>query len=217
MTTRNLYLIVSMGGTASTNLIAWVAQRTLTNCPRNSEGLPAPGPGSNPKGLKHRVAPPAPDDSYLPEGTRIHRALFVWDSPYHVVPSLFRRSIAEGHAIAITGRAPTHNNDLDEFLSLRHDSFGFHGQFYNWTNLPARYPRLIVRFSALWDRVGEILTFLDLDEAHAEQFPPDNRSQRDSSFERLGRSQQEGLMAIYAGLDAAMQSYPDIKYIPASS
>ena len=145
-----------MGATASTNLINWFSQRLHTNCAFNSEGLSQVGPGSNPNGLKHRLVPPLPDDPYLQIGGRISRAMFIWDSPYQIIPSLFSRRIAEGHAIAITGKCPEHGNELDDFVVLRQDSFRFYNQFFSWTNMPACYPRLIVKFPALWANLDEV-------------------------------------------------------------
>lgn len=213
---RDLRLISSMGGTASTSLIGWCAGRTATNCPQNSEGLPAPGPGANPRGLKHRISPPRADDPYLPSGAAIKGAVFLFDSPYRVVPSLFRRRIAEGHAIAITGNDPGHHNDLDAFAKAGTDSFGFHDQFHNWTTVSAPYPRLIVRFDALWDFVPELLEFLEIDAVHARTFILDSRGLRRSSFEGMSPTQREALKAVYAELHARMLEYPDLNLIPAT-
>ena len=212
----DLTLISSMGATASTNFIGWCARRLETNCQYNSEGLPAPGPGANPKGLKHRISPPSSDDPYVPRGAIIKRAVFIFDSPYNIIPSLFNRRIAHGHAIAITGKNPGHNNDIGRFADQNNDSFGFHEQFFNWTVASTSYSRLIVRFDAIWDFVPEILEFLEIGMDQKAYFLPDRRVQRKSSLRDISCGQRRAIKSIYADLHTRIMEYPDLNLIPAT-
>ena len=153
-----MILITSMGGCASTSVIGWSSRRIKCNCPLNSEGLVKAGAGSNPRGLKHRSSPPNQSDEYLRKENSfnrddinsgpISRAVFLYDNPHSMILSLFRRSIAMGHAMAVTGKKPPHSNDLQTFLDVGEDTFGFMEQFNNWTNknLSCGYPRLLVKF-----------------------------------------------------------------------
>lgn len=202
-----------MGGCGSTELIAWVAQHIECNCPMNSEGLPKPGPGSNWKGLKHRMRPPAVDDQYLPHGKSIDRGLFLFDSPYRIIPSLFRRKIAVGHAIAITGARPRHENDLDRFLEDGVDSFGFLEQFSSWCGMSDRpgYPCMLLKASSIWSHTSELLAFLGVPTRAAVSFPAER--QRQSSFAQLSDFQKEKMRSIYAALNERVTSTHDIQVI----
>lgn len=201
-----------MGGCGSTGFIAWASRRLDCNCPLNSEGLPAPGPGSNVKGLKHRISPPLLDDPYLPDGKRIEKCIFLFDSPFQIIPSLFRRRIAVGHAIAITGQCPKHNNDIDRFLEAGTDSFGFDKQFKQWSESRAtEYPILLVRSSEIWSHLSEVLEFLELSPAQKKAFPP--KRERNSSFENFSAGQQTRMMEIYGGLDAKINGAESLRRI----
>jgi len=206
-------LIASMGGCGSTSFISWFGKRIDCNCPYNSEGLARPGPGSNVKGLKHRISPPAGNDPWLPTEKTIERAVFLFDSPYDVVPSLFRREIAVGHAIAITGRRPGHGNSLEKFVQAETDSFGFESQFNNWTDPAAHvaYPRLIIRASEIWSHLKEVLEFLGIPLSHEAEFP--SRSSRHSSFGGLTDFQQAGLKCIYSRLHDQIACQPQLSIL----
>lgn len=201
-----------MGGCGSTNFISWFSRRIDCNCPYNSEGLPKPGPGANPLGLKHRMSPPTPDDPVLQEGKRIEKALFLFDSPYDIIPSLFRRKIAVGHAIAITGTRPDHDNDLDKFLDAGVDSFGLMEQFSNWASLQnAPYPRLLVRSSDIWSQLPFLFNFLDIDANYMPSFP--GRKERQSSFCAMSKSRQLKLIEIYQQLNQLIVELGILKLI----
>ena len=218
-----MILISSMGGCASTSLLGWFSKRTECNCPLNSEGIRKRGPGANPRGLKHRPTPPASDDKYLLRENSfnrsdirvgpIDRALFVYDSPYVMIPSLFRRRIAKGHAIAITGNRPAHNNTLENFLELGDDSFGFYRQFESWTKYDEKrnYRRLIVHFSALWEYTDYILEFLVMDEKYLKEFP--RKRPRVDRFAELDEQSQLKLIFIYKELDDKMKKFPKVAVI----
>lgn len=195
-----MIIVSSMGGCGSTSFIAWFRRHIDCNCPYNSEGLPNPGPGANVKGLKHRIKPPDESDKYLPDGKKIERALFLYDSPYDIIPSLFRRRIAVGHAVAITGKRPTHENNLDDFITLGKDSFGFNEQFQNWSNpsIKKSYQRLIVRSSRIWSHLDVIGEFLAISEDSMKAFP--QKHLRKSSFTALSLSQSDGIKHIYGNL-----------------
>ena len=100
---------------------------------------------SNPKGFKHRITPPESDDKYLLKENsfnrddlnygNINRAMFIYDDPINIVPSLFNRKIATGHAIAVSGKRPTHNNSIEKFLDLKIDSFELNQQWNNWSDI----------------------------------------------------------------------------------
>ena len=218
-----MVLISSMGGCASTSLIHWFSQRTKCNCYLNSEGLSSRGPGANPKGLKHRQVPPTNDDKYLlrrnsfnrleiNEGP-IDRVLFLYDSPYAMVPSLFRRRIAAGHATAITGQRPKHNNTLEDFLEKGEDSFGFYTQFDAWTSYEVKrdYQRLIVNFSAIWDYTDYILEFLGVDKVHLPRFP--KKRQRTDRFAELDDKSKARMIFIYGKLDEKMKNLANVMVI----
>jgi hypothetical protein len=212
-----------MGGCASTSLIKWFSDRCECNCPINSEGLRGKGPGANPKGLKHRQIPPGDDDKYLlrensfdrkeiNEGP-ITRALFLYDSPYAMVPSLFRRRIAMGHIKAITGKRPNHNNNIADFLDKQEDSFGFYKQFDNWSSGEVKrdYKRLLVHFSAVWEYADYIFEFLGVDESSFSGFM--KKRKRVDRFAKLEPSSQKKLMAIYGDLDEKMKNFPRVVVI----
>jgi hypothetical protein len=206
--------ITSMGGCGSTEFIHWFSRHIDCNCSMNSEGLPGPGPGANPKGLKHRIRPPSPTDPYLPPGKTIEKSLFLFDSPYSIIPSLFRRQIAVGHAIAITGSRPDHDNDLDRFLNEGIDSFAFGEQFAQWsdeTHDTCPYPRMLARASNIWAHLPEVFAFFELASDLRTSFP--RRKDRESSFERLSPAQQAGLREIYADLDSRIAVVEDVRLI----
>lgn len=212
---ESLTLISSMGGTGSTSFINWFSKRLTTNCFMNSEGLPARGPGSNAKGLKHRLFPPENSDPYLPDGKKIKNALFIIDSPFNIVPSLFRRRIASGHAVAITGTRPDHKNNLESFILKGKDSFNFEGQFENWTNKEIKrpYTRMVVKFPHIWDHLSEIFAFLGLPEEDVSKFPANKTSKRKSSFENLPEIEREGLINIYKDLDQKIKDFQSLYII----
>jgi hypothetical protein len=213
-------LISSMGGCASTSLISWFSKRLTCNCVLNSEGIGRAGPGSNPRGFKHRITPPKNDDKYLLKQNsffrddlnyeKIESALFLYDDPKNVVPSLFNRKIAMGHAMAITGKKPDHSNKLDNFIEQNEDSFGFYTQYENWTspNVKRDYKRMIVKFSKLWENLDLVFKFLEIDEKHLSAFPP--KRERNSSFDKLSKDQQAGIKKIYGELSNIMQNQGDI-------
>lgn len=200
-----------MGGCASTNIISWCSQHIKCNCSMNSEGLPMPGEGGNAKGLKHRIRPPLNDDEHLP--SEIEKAVFLYDTPYNIIPSLFRQRIAWGHAIAITGQRPKGEENLDGFIAEGKDSFGFSTQFNNWTDLQIQrsYPRMIVRASLLWSYLPEFLTFLGVPESQWKYFP--QKKQRFSSFDALQEHQKAGIIRIYGELHEAMGLQQDIHIV----
>ena len=216
-----MILITSMGGCASTSFIGWASRKVNCNCPVNSEGIRAKGPGSNPKGLKHRISPPLQSDPYLfkqnsfnrtdiTEGP-IERAIFIYDTPYSMVLSLFRRRIAMGHAIAVTGNRPAHGNDLDRFLNQGQDTFGFYQQFENWTSTNCQYPRLLVNFNSMWENLDYILGYMQID------INPKNRllrkNDRVNRMESLTNENKQKLISIYEPLNKKMNSYNGIHLI----
>ena len=218
-----MILISSTGGSASTSLMGWFSRRCDCNCPVNSEGIRRKGPGSNPKGLKHRCEPPHESDPYLlrknsfdrtnvSEGP-ITRALFVYDTPFAVIPSLFRRRIANGHLRAMTGNKPPHENTIDSFLNYGQDTFHLYKQFENWTNYneTRTYKRMLVNFSHLWEYIDYILEFLEIDESHLKNFP--KKRKRVNRFNELDINQQQKLSKIYGTLDQKMQDYPKLVVI----
>jgi hypothetical protein len=218
-----MILISSMGGCASTSLLGWFSKKVECNCPLNSEGYRKRGPGANPKGLKHRQVPPRNDDKYLlrensfdreeiNEGP-ITRALFLYDSPYAMVPSLFRRKIAGGHAKAITGKKPSPNNTIENFLNKQEDAFGFYKQFDSWSNyeIDRDYERLLVHFSAVWDYSEYIFEFLGVDKAHLKAFP--RKRNRKNRYGELDADSKEKMMFIYKELDDRMKKFPKVVVI----
>jgi len=200
-----------MGGCASTAIISWFGQHLECNCSHNSEGFINQDHTGNNKGLKHRIQPHVENDIYLPAD--IDKALFLFDSPYDIIPSLFRRKIAAAHAFAISGIRPTHNNNFDDFIKLEVDSFHFSQQFGNWTNpdIKRTYPRLIVRSSSIWDHLDAVGEFLGLPPSIMSGFPP--KKTRASSFDALAESQRNGLGRIYGQIHNKINSYPVVSLI----
>ena len=218
-----MILITSMGGCASTSFIGWSSKRTKCNCPLNSEGIPIAGPGANPKGLKHRSVPPKQNDPYLKrensfdrldisEGP-IKRSIFLYDSPYNMVLSLFRRNIAMGHAMAVTEKRPTHNNILDNFLDQGQDSFEFYQQFESWTNKNngCEYPRLLVKFESLWDNLDYLFGYMGVPASEIKHFI--RKHTRVNRMSELSDEQKHKLYAIYSDLDAKMNNMSGVELI----
>jgi hypothetical protein len=207
---KQINIISSMGGTGSTSFIHWFSRRITVNCYLNSEGLRKRGAGANPKGLKHRMLPPRQNDPYLPNPNAIKNIVFITDSPYNIIPSLFRRRIACGHAKAITGTRPDFNNELDLFLDKGQDSFGFSDQFSNWTDHTAErgYKRMIVRFPHIWYHLEEIFDFLEISRLELKKFPP--KKKRNSSFDSLTEEQKEKFKSIYSALDEKINNTPNL-------
>lgn len=218
-----MILITSMGGCASTSFIAWSQKRVNCNCAVNSEGIRNKGPGSNPKGLKHRKSPPTQNDPYLfrknsfsrtdlNEGP-IQRAVFLYDNPYSMTLSLFRRKIAMGHAMAVTGKKPNHGNDLNNFLRLREDSFGFYDQFNAWSQKNSRidYPIMLVNFNSMWENIDHILGFMGIDLSNKKAFL--RKNQRQNRFASLDQVDKNALMEIYKELDDKMNAFPGVKIV----
>ena len=218
-----MILITSMGGCASTSFIAWTKNRVDCNCPLNSEGIRSAGPGSNPRGLKHRQSPPLQSDKSLfrensfnrtdlKEGP-IKRAIFLYDSPYNMVLSLFRRKIAMGHAIAVTGKRPTHNNNLDDFLEMGVDSFGFTDQFDAWTNknTNCEYSRLLIKFDYLWENLDFLLGYMEIPNSEKSKFI--RKHQRVNRMNDLTFDQKLKLKSIYSNLEKEMGAKPGMELI----
>lgn len=206
-----------MGGCASTSFISWASKRVTCNCALNSEGISKAGPGSNPRGLKHRIKPPTQSDKYLlrrnsfnreeiNEGP-IERAVFLYDNPYSMTLSLFRRQIAMGHAMAVTGNKPNHQNTLSTFLERNEDSFGFYDQFKNWTKKDEtrEYPILLVDFNIMWDNLDFILGFMGIDLRHKGAFLRKNN--RVDRMAELSDSEKQKLKDLYGGLDNIMNNF----------
>jgi hypothetical protein len=203
-----------MGGTGSTSFIHWFSKRIPVNCHINSEGLPKKGQGANPKGLKHRITPPRQNDTYLPNlgqaSEPIKRAVFITDTPYNIIPSLFRRKIAAGHAKAISGHRPEHDNNMSSFLSHGIDSFCFSDQFRNWVDHKNErsYKRLIIRFPHLWNYLEQIFDFLEISRLELSKFPP--LKQRSSSFDALTEEEKDKFKSIYSTLDEEINNTPNL-------
>lgn len=218
-----MILITSMGGCASTSFIGWTSKRIECNCPLNSEGISQKGPGANPRGLKHRIKPPIQSDEYLNiqnsfnrsdiNAGPIKRSIFLYDSPYNMVLSLFRRNIAMGHAMAVTGKRPPHANNLDQFLNQGVDSFQFNKQFENWTNknTGCEYPRLLVKFESLWDNLDYLFGYMGIPESEIKHFIRKNT--RVNRMSELSDEQKRKLYAIYSDLDTKMNNMNGIELI----
>lgn len=215
-----MILITSMGGCGSTSFISWFSSRIQCNCALNSEGISKSGPGSNSRGFKHRCEPPKSNDKYLLKENsfgrtdlnygKIEKAMFIFDDPINIVPSLFNRKIATGHAIAVSGKRPTHNNDINKFLDIKQDSFELGKQFNNWSNKNNKfeYKRLLVKFNSLWENLDLIFNFLEIPESEQKKFPP--KRPRKSSFDKLSTDQQSNLNYIYKDLSKTIKNYPDL-------
>ena len=215
-----MIIITSMGGCGSTSFISWFSSRLKCNCALNSEGISKAGPGSNFRGFKHRIEPPHINDKYLLKEnsyTRtdlnygdIEKALFIFDDPINIVPSLFNRKIATGHAIAVSGNRPSHNNDINKFLDLKQDSFELKKQFYGWSdkNNKLKYKRMLVKFNYFWDNLDLIFDFLEITESERKKFPP--KRPRKSSFNKLSDEQQTKLNYIYQDLSDSIKKHPDL-------
>ena len=218
-----MILITSMGGCASTSFIGWSSKKIKCNCPLNSEGIAKAGPGSNPRGLKHRIAPPRQSDEYLLRRNSynrtdltvgpITRAVFLYDTPYSMVLSLFRRKIAMGHAMAVTGKKPPHGNDLSRFLDAGHDTFGFFDQFENWSNpkFVVGYPRLLVNFDSLWDNLDYILGYMGIDNKYKNSFL--RKNERVNRMGELTMDDKQKLRNIYAPLETSMNRLSGLELI----
>ena len=215
-----MIIITSMGGCGSTSFISWFSSRIKCNCALNSEGLKKAGPGSNSKGFKHRISPPNINDKFLLKENSFHRddliyekvdkALFMYDDPINIVPSLFNRKIATGHAIAVSGERPTHNNNFDKFLELNSDSFELKTQWKNWSdkNNTTDYKRLLINFNYFWENLDLIFDFLGISTEQKNRFPP--KRERKSSFSKLTQQQQTKLVNIYGEMSEDIKNYPDI-------
>lgn len=213
-----MILITSMGGCASTSFIGWSSRKVKCNCPLNSEGIRSAGPGSNPKGLKHRITPPSQDDLFLKRANSfnrtdlnegpIERAVFLYDNPYSMVLSLFRRNIAMGHAMAVTGKRATHRNELSNFLNEGKDTFGMIQQFENWTS-PSKnqgYQRLLINFDHLWDNVDLLFGFMGIDPVHKKTFM--RKRERVNRMQSLSKFDKDRLRSLYQSLDEQMKQLP---------
>ena len=213
-----MILITSMGGCASTSFIGWSSRKIKCNCPLNSEGIRSAGPGSNPKGLKHRITPPSQSDKFLikensfnridiNEGP-IERAVFLYDNPYSMVLSLFRRKIAMGHAMAVTGKRATHKNELSNFLDQGKDTFGMIQQFNNWTSPDKNqgYPRLLINFNNLWENLDLLFGFMGIDPIHKRSFM--KKRDRVNRMQEIPVSDRKRLRALYGTLDEKMKQLP---------
>jgi hypothetical protein len=215
-----MIIITSMGGCGSTSFISWFSARIKCNCALNSEGLKKAGPGSNPRGFKHRISPPNNNDKFLLKENsfnrddliyeKVDKALFMYDDPINIVPSLFNRKIATGHAIAVSGNRPSHNNDFDKFLQLNSDSFELKTQWKNWSdkNNKTDYKRLLINFNYFWENLDLILDFLGISNDQKNRFPP--KRERKSSFNKLTQIQQTKLVDIYGEMSESIKNYPDI-------
>tara|TARA_B100000676_G_C17919761_1_gene754799 strand:+ start:80 stop:475 length:396 start_codon:yes stop_codon:yes gene_type:complete len=130
-----------------------------------------------------------------------------------MVLSLFRRKIAMGHAMAVTGKKPPHGNDLNRFLETNHDTFGFFDQFENWSNpdIQPGYPRLLVNFDSLWDNLDYILGYMGIDTKYKGGFL--RKNDRVNRMDGLSVSDKQKLRNIYAPLETSMNKLSGIDLI----
>jgi hypothetical protein len=98
-------------------------------------------------------------------------------------------------------------------LDLGIDTFGFLDQFGFWcTPTPMlRYPRMLVRASAVWSHLPELFGFMGIHPQHLASFP--QLRQRSSSFQQLSDDQQARMNGIYGELDCRMASSADLRIL----
>lgn len=100
---------------------------------------------------------------------------------------------------------------FEAYLEAGIDAFGWSEQLEAWRNDPARYPRLLIRYDALWERLGEVFDFLEVSSEAWERFPA-HRPRR-SRWRELPRAQRQRLDEIYGALAARIEAMAPVTRI----
>ena len=194
-------LTVSPGGSGTTMLMDFLAERTASNDPGDRDGL------------KHFPGPP------LPLNPRC-RVIYLYGDPVDMCVSLFRRGYASHQSAKINrtlGRsipliAP--GETIDEYAAKGTDYLGFNEHFDHWRNDARPYDVAFVRYDTLWDHLPKVLDFAGLDPRLAAEFP--TRLQRHRA-DHLSPETMRGLLKIYEPLRALMAPLGGFHVSPATA
>lgn len=204
-------IVVTPGGAGSTFVL-----RCLSNFLRTND------PNSQRDGIKHIHTPQHPIlDLY-----DVKRAVYLFDDPQRAVLSIFRRGyqhvipkVNANHRSAAEYldyvRAHTPELDLDEFLRRGVDLFRCERHFRNWTELPAPFPRLFLKYGHLYEQLPRLFAFLGLPAKLLARFPA--QQPRESRLEAESAGRRRGLEAMYGDLSRTMASLPAVWEIPAAA
>src|SRR5882724_5090662 len=161
-------IVVTPGGAGSTFVLQFLSQYLRAN-----------ESNSRQDGIKHIHSPRHPVlDLY-----DVKRAVYLFDDPQRTVLSIFRRGFqhvipkvnANHRSVAEYNddvRAQTPDLDLDEFLRGRVDLFQCERHFRSWTELPAPFPRLFLKYGHLYEQLPRLFAFLNLPSELLARFPP---------------------------------------------
>ncbi len=111
----------------------------------------------------------------------------------------------------ITGIAREAFRDLDDYLERGVDAFRRTEQLEKWTRGGAGYPILMLRYETMWQRIDELLDFLELPRTARADFPA--RRGRRTSLEAQPPARREALERMYGELSATIETLPDAKVI----
>lgn len=119
-----------------------------------------------------------------------------------------KRARAEQLVESVSRRA---YRDFDDFLKRGQDLFRRTEQWENWQS-QAEYPVMLVRYEKLWENLGQVLSFLDIEPELWGRFP--EQRQRQSTLDGLTEGQRSLLGDLYGELKEAVDRAPDIRRIP---
>ena len=203
-------IVVTCGGAGSTFLLEFLSQLRRTN-----------DPISHLDGLKHIHSPQHPIlDLY-----DVKRAVYLFDDPQRAVLSIFRRGFqhvipkvnANHRSVAeyldyVARHTP--ELDLDQFLHGCADLFNVERHFRNWTELPAPFPRLMLKYEHLYSQLPRLFSFLDLSPDLLSRFPA--KKSRESNLEGESEERRRSLETMYGELSERMATLPAVWEIPAA-
>ncbi|WP_309399510.1 hypothetical protein [Cerasicoccus maritimus] len=191
-------VVTSFGGVATTTFIDFLRQKIVTNCPGNSDLY------------KHTAQPPVSNNPYF-------RAIYIFGDPTLATISLFNRNFHQHHSQIMQANFGQTSfiheaQTLDAYLQQGDDRFNFRRHFDLWRNSDCWYPRLILRYEVLWDRLDEIANFLSIPASTFADFPP--QQARGSAIDDLPAKTQTALYNLYGSDQAYLASQPDFQILP---
>jgi hypothetical protein len=187
--------VTSYGGAGTTTLCKYLSACNA-GLPQISDGDWSP--------WKHMSRPPA--DRTVREN---FRAIYLISHPGEALLSVFRRGLQHWHIQRMDGDLTNWDFswNLDDFLMVKSDLFGFYSQFMGWTESKRNYPILIIKYECLWDHIPEFVDFSGLPSRYESDFP--TKIPRASKFENQSFRIQDSIKSIFRELFEDFESFPD--------
>jgi hypothetical protein len=188
---RNIeFCVVSAGGVATTQLLAYFQGRYAANSLCDADSL------------KHL---PIPAVSFNP----FFRCVYLFGDPVPAVISLFRRGYHALQARKLRrgcgGSSMESCLRIEEYATGGRDLFGFEAHFDNYFQRHLVHPTLFIRYESLWDHLPTLRAFLHLEKSAFDDFAP-RRSRHEADVPPAVVDQ---LRAIYRPFQKRLDDMPD--------